>query len=92
MALYKPIEMDNGIVLSYHRIASLNIITNVYNIIEVQSYLSNEKRMNEKEDIDAENIYLNAEYICVDYDQDMSINSAYEKLKTMDKFSGATDC
>lgn len=92
MALYKPIEMDNGIVLSYHRIASLNIITNVYNIIEVQSYLSNEKRMNEKEDIDAENVYLNAEYICVDYDQDMSINGAYEKLKTMDKFSGATDC
>ena len=38
MALQKAITLDNGITLNYHRIASLNKITNSANIIEVISF------------------------------------------------------
>lgn len=49
MALLKPITLDNGIVVTYHRITSLNKITNVSNTIEVNSYISEPTRENEKE-------------------------------------------
>lgn len=47
MALRKNIELENGILLTYHRIASLNKITNITNIIEVASYVSQIKREEE---------------------------------------------
>ena len=47
MALKKLITLDNGIPLSYHRIVSLNKITNNCNIIEIASYVSEEKRQEE---------------------------------------------
>lgn len=49
MALYKEIELDNGIIVNYHRIVSLNKITNQQNIIEVASYINEGKREIEKE-------------------------------------------
>ena len=44
MALQKEIELENGIIVNYHRIVSLNKITNVGNIIEIASYVSKKKR------------------------------------------------
>lgn len=44
MALKKEIELDNGVIVNYHRIVSLNKITNVGNIIEMASYVSKKKR------------------------------------------------
>lgn len=44
MALKKEIELENGVVLNYHRISSLNKITNISNIIEVNSYVSESQR------------------------------------------------
>ena len=44
MALKKEIELDNGVIVNYHRIVSLNKITNVGNIIEIASYVSKKKR------------------------------------------------
>ena len=49
MALQKEIEMENGIVLNYHRITSLNKITNQNNTIEVNSYIHEVQREKEKE-------------------------------------------
>ena len=49
MALKKEIELNNGIVLNYHRIVSINKITNHSTIIEIASYTSEEKRNIEKE-------------------------------------------
>ncbi len=49
MALNKDIKIDNGVTVIYHRIISLNKITNVANLIEVGSYTSSEKREEEKE-------------------------------------------
>ena len=40
MALKKEIELENGIIVNYHRIVSINKITNDCNIIEVASYTS----------------------------------------------------
>ena len=38
MALLKEIELENGIKVNYHRITSVNEITNNNSIIEVSSY------------------------------------------------------
>ena len=44
MALRKKIKNKNDIELSYHRIVSLNKITNQTNILEVASYIDGEQR------------------------------------------------
>lgn len=49
MALEKNIELDNGITVEYHRIVSLNKVINIENLIEVASYVSEGKRVEEKE-------------------------------------------
>lgn len=49
MALQKEIEMENGVILNYHRITSLNKITNQNNTIEVNSYINETQREKERE-------------------------------------------
>ena len=45
MALLKQIELDNGIVVNYHRITSINNITNISTNLEISSYVSETKRL-----------------------------------------------
>ena len=47
MALKKEIVLDSGVITKYHRIVSINNVTNVCSIIEVASYTSEEKRNEE---------------------------------------------
>lgn len=49
MALLKEIQLDNGVKLNYHRVASVNSITNIATIIEIASYVNEDKRLEEKE-------------------------------------------
>ena len=124
MALNKNVKMENGLILNYHRITSLNKITNVSNCIEVSSYLNEEEREREKAyqelqkksarfyeiektvkatgmDIltDAEkeelekgiNVLIESTFIVVPYDVTMTIESAYDYLKTLDKFKNSED-
>ena len=49
MALQKEIELDNGVTLNYHRVVSVNSITNISTTIEVASYVNEAKRLEEKE-------------------------------------------
>lgn len=94
MGLYKIIEQPNGVLTNYHRIVSMNIITNVQNVIEVASYTSQEKR---EEEINASkngtscNVFINTMFKSTDYNQDMTIKSAYEWLKTLNEFNDAED-
>ena len=94
MALIKEIELENGVKVNYHRIVSVNNITNHVSIIEVASYTSKEKREQEKEAfekgkfIDA---YKETKIIEKEYDEDLNVVSAYEYLKTLPEFSGCTD-
>ena len=110
MALKKEIELENGIVLNYHRITSLNKITNMSNTIEVNSYISESQREKEKryqelqkksasgeeltEEEKAEidkgiNVLVEADFIETDYDPNMTIETAYEYLKTTEKYKNA---
>jgi hypothetical protein len=47
MALKKKIELDSGVILNYHRITSINKITNSSVIVEVSSYTNEAKREEE---------------------------------------------
>ena len=94
MALHKKITLGNGITVNYHRVVSVNIITNIQNIIEVASYTSKEKREEEKTAIETggdSNVCIETTYLNADYDQTMSVVSAYDDLKTLPEYEDATD-
>lgn len=93
MALIKSITLDNGITVNYHRVVSVNNITNHTSIIEIASYINSEKRQEEKtalENNQTMNVFIHSEYLNVPYNSTFNVNSAYAYLKTLDKFSNAT--
>ena len=92
MALKKEIELDNGVVVNYHRIVSINKITNGCNIIEIASYTNEGKRQQEIEAIEnatAMNVFIHTEFLNKEYDENESIQDVYDYLKTTDKFKDA---
>lgn len=94
MALIKEIVLDNGITVNYHRIVSVENVTNQLSIIEVASYTSESKRLEEKEKLannEPMDIFIYTEYISLEYTQDLNVDTAYEYLKTLDKFADAID-
>lgn len=100
MALYKKIKQPNGIVLDYHRIESLNTVTNEVNLISVASYIDQEARDVERDAVAlaAEtgngvmmDVYIRGHTYEAPYDQEMTIAGAYDYLKTLDDFKGADD-
>lgn len=95
MGLNKAIELSSGIVTNYHRIVSINNVTNQSSIIEIASYLNEEKRKEEKMQLENKkpmNIYINTEYLSIPYDKELNVDKAYEYLKTLNEFSGCKDC
>lgn len=111
MAISKEIELENGIVLNYHRITSLTKITNILNRIEVNSYISKSQRQKEKEYQELQikssneelteeeqeelakgiNVLIQADYINLPYDENMTIEEAYEFLKATEKYEDSED-
>ncbi len=112
MALQKQIELENGVVLNYHRITSLNKITNIVNTIEVSSYTNEAQRNKEQqyqlvqkksannEELTEEeqellnngiNVFIDTDYINIPYDENMTIESAYEYLKITETYKEAED-
>ena len=100
MGLKKHITMPNGIQLDYHRVSGVTIITNVQNIIEVASYTSQAKRHEEQDALKEAretgqypetNVFIEAQMFNAPYDQDMTVISAYEWLKTLPEFEDAED-
>lgn len=97
MALQKQIELDNGIIVNYHRIVSINKITNIQTIIEVASYISKEKREEEinyyksTDENKSMNVWMYTTYIHTEYNANMTIENAYKYLKTIEKFENAED-
>lgn len=96
MAIIKNITADNGVPLSYHRIALLTIDVNNQCTILVHSYIDTKARQQEidykagiAEVLNAP--YIHPEYYTTDYDQDFSVNKAYQWLKTLPEFEGAID-
>ena len=94
MALGKNITLDNGITLNYHRIVSVNTITNEQSIIEVASYINEEQRNKEKEWYETKsqedmNVLINTKYYSTEYDKNLNVDNAYEYLKTLEEFEDA---
>ena len=94
MALVKSVELDNGVVVTYHRIVSINKVTNKSIIIEVASYINESKRQEEiekQESGEPMSIYIDTTYLNKDYDETETIEDLYDYLKTTDKFKNAQD-
>lgn len=97
MALQKQIELENGIIVNYHRILSINKITNNQIVIEVASYISERKRQeeidyyNSQEEDKSMNVFIDTTYINTEYDENKTIKDLYEYLKTTQKFENAED-
>ncbi len=94
MALIKSITLANGVNVNYHRIVSVNNITNLESVIELASYTSKEKRQEEKTAIQnhqSMNVFINTKYMSVTYNPSLNVNTAYSYLKTLEQFSGYTD-
>ncbi len=94
MALIKSITLPNGIIVEYHRVVSVDNITNQSSIIEVASYTNKSKRLEEKEALKNNtpmDIFINTEYLNVPYDKDLNVDSAYAYLKTLEQFEGYVD-
>lgn len=94
MALLKEIELDNGVIVNYHRIVSINKITNQSNIIEVASYTSEEKRQEELsalENNEPMNVFIETSYISKEYDENETIEDCYDYLKSLDKYKNSED-
>ena len=99
MAIKKKVTAVNGIVTEYHRIAMVKIDTNQQNTILVHSYLSEDARQIEKDyaaglynDLEEGMMhfpYVEDNYLNCDYDGFMTIEKAYEWLKTLPQFEGA---
>lgn len=90
MALAKDIMQDDGIVTSYHRVQSVIINTNSHNSIIVVSCINNDIREKEKEGLILVPYQRSITYE-TSYDPDMSVEAAYDFLKTLDVFKDATD-
>lgn len=90
MALCKEIRQEDGVRTNYHRILFVQQTVNRQNSIAVLSYTDEETRQMEQNT--EYQPYRQAVTYEVDYDPTMTIESAYEYLKTLDVFTGATDC
>lgn len=94
MAILKKIELDNGVVTNYHRVVSINNITNHSSIIEVASYTNEDKRLEEKEAIEngtPMNVFIETNYLSTDYNKNLNVDNAYDYLKTTEMFEDAKD-
>ena len=97
MALKKQVELYNGIITNYHRIVSINKITNNCNIIEVASYISEQQREKEKEYYNSTNenksmnIFIETSFVHKEYSENETIEECYKYLKTLEQFKEARD-
>ena len=100
MALKKEIILENGIILNYHRVVSVNNITNQQSVIEVASYINEAQREKEKEwyeePADWEqrgdmNVLIETKFYTTEYNKELNVDNAYEYLKTLPEFENAED-
>lgn len=90
MALSKPIRQENGVTTAYHRILYLTLTTNRQNSIAVASYVDEQARLEEKEDGSCRP-FMEGKTYEIEYDEAMTMESAYDYLKTLPEFEGAVD-
>ncbi len=90
MALKKSIRQRDGVTTSYHRIMFLQQTINRHNSIAVLSYVDEEAREAEKHNILEQPYKVSTTYETA-YNEEMTVEKAYEYLKTLPEFEGAED-
>lgn len=90
MGLVKDIMQHDGVTTSYHRILFLMTTTNCQNSIAVVSYVNEASRNNEKQGSEYTPYMQTITYETA-YDENMTVASAYDYLKTLPEFEGAED-
>lgn len=90
MALNKSITLDNGIQTEYHRILFIASTINSQISIAVVSYINKDLRELEKNNAAAD-IYKSVKTFEKPYSENFTISEAYEYLKTLPDYEGATD-
>lgn len=90
MAISKEIRQADGVVTNYHRVLYVQITTNRQNSIAVLSYVDDVSRLDEQADA-SKTPYRQAVTYETEYSPDMTIAAAYDYLKTLPQFAGATD-
>lgn len=90
MALIKKMEMYQGITFDYHRISRIDNITNKESIIEVKNYIDKNQRQIEKSS-NINDVFVYSIYLKKEYTEDLTIDKAYEYIKTLPEFEGAID-
>ena len=95
MALLKAIKQNNGIVLNYHRISDIKNIVNDKTYLNVISYIDKEEREKEqkqpKYSPNKQEIYKVNNIYDLPYNDTLTIEDAYEYLKTLEDFEGSED-
>ena len=96
MALKKVVKTNNGIPLEYHRISRIDNIVNDKTMIIVKSYVNQEEREKEKQEQRARyfigsSVFTYDDIIKIPYNDTLDIVSAYEYLKTTEKYKDAED-
>ena len=94
MAIQKERMLDNGIVVNYHRVVSINKITNTQNIVEIASYVDADKREDEKQKLangEEMDIFIHTENIVTPYDENVDIKNVYADLMELDKFKDGVE-
>lgn len=92
MALIKEIELNNGVKVNYHRIVSVNNVTNHSSIIEIASYTSKEKREEEKEAFEKGefvDVFKETQFIEKEYEEELNVVSAYEYIKKQELYNNS---
>ena len=90
MALLKQVRQNDGVVTNYHRVLFVKITTNRQNSIAVLSYVDDVSRANERADVSCPPYRQSVTYE-TEYSPNMTVADAYEYLKTLPAFEGATD-
>lgn len=90
MALKKDIRQNDGVTTSYHRILFLQQTVNRQNSIAVLSYVDEEAREGEINNT-IEQPYKISKTYETGYSEEMTVEKAYEYLKSLSEFEGAED-
>lgn len=91
MALKKAIRQDDGVVTNYHRIIYVDAVINSHISIAVKSYIDEAVRTEEQMSEGPFYPYCTAVTYETDYVENMTIEQAYEYLKSLPAFEGAED-
>lgn len=94
MALALDMTTPDGVPVSYHRVVSVISTTNVQATVEVRHYVSARARAEEAQATAAGRpmcVWTSTEYMAAPYGSVTDVSSAYEYLKGLPPYAGASD-